>query len=260
VNQPHLTAESLTVDDTAIGNLRAANGDGRPPRHIAIIMDGNGRWARARGLPRTVGHNSGAEAVRQAVKGAVACGVEYLTLFGFSSENWKRPAAEIDDLMGLLKLYLRREIEELHQNGVRVQIIGERSRLGADVVALIEAAETRTAANRSLTLTIALSYGSRAEIVLAAKRLAEAVQRGDLQPADIDEKRFGGFLLTAGTPDPDLLIRTSGEKRISNFLLWQCAYAEFVFIDKHWPDFGQEDLKSAIAEFLGRSRRYGAAE
>jgi undecaprenyl diphosphate synthase len=257
VSQPRLIAEPATGGDPA---LRAANGAGRPPRHVAIIMDGNGRWARARGLPRTVGHNSGAEAVRQAVKGAVTCGVEYLTLFGFSSENWKRPAAEIDDLMGLLKLYLRREIEELHQNGVRVQIIGDRSRLGADVVKLIEAAEIRTAANQRLTLTIALSYGARAEILLAAKRMAAALEQGDLKPEDVDEERFGGFLLTAGMPDPDLLIRTSGEKRISNFLLWQCAYAEFIFVDKHWPDFGQDDLKSAITEFLGRSRRYGAAE
>ncbi|WP_374309218.1 isoprenyl transferase [Dongia sp.] len=242
------------------GNSQAAHGSSRPPRHIAIIMDGNGRWARARGLPRTVGHNSGAEAVRQAVKGAVACGVDYLTLFGFSSENWKRPTAEIDDLMGLLKLYLKREIEELHQNGVRMQVIGDRSRLGTDVVALIEAAEAKTAANKKLTLTIALSYGSRAEIVLAAKRLAEAVQRGELSPNQIDEARFERFLFTADMPDPDLLIRTSGEKRISNFLLWQCAYAEFVFLEKHWPDFGQDDLKSAIAEYLGRNRRYGASE
>ncbi|MBL8708883.1 MAG: isoprenyl transferase [Rhodospirillaceae bacterium] len=237
-------------------------GDGqtRPPRHVAIIMDGNGRWARARGLPRTVGHNSGAEAVRQAVKGAVECGVEYLTLFGFSSENWKRPATEIDDLMGLLKLYLRREIEELHQNGVRLQVIGDRARLGADVVALIEAAEAQTRDNDRLVLTIALSYGARAEIVLAAKRLLAAVERGEMAATDLDEQRFAGFLLTAGMPDPDLLIRTSGEKRISNFLLWQCAYAEFIFIDKHWPDFGIEDLKSAIGEYQGRSRRYGAAE
>ncbi|WP_374383962.1 polyprenyl diphosphate synthase [Dongia sp.] len=223
-------------------------------------MDGNGRWARARGLPRTVGHNSGAEAVRRAVKGAISCGVEYLTLFGFSSENWKRPLAEIDDLMGLLKLYLRREIEELHQNGIRMQVIGDRSRLGPDVVALIEAAETKTAANKKLTLTIALSYGSRAEIVEAARRAAEAVARGELTPDQIDETRFERFLFTAGMPDPDLLIRTSGEKRISNFLLWQCAYAEFVFLEKHWPDFGQEDMKAAIAEFHGRNRRYGATE
>jgi undecaprenyl diphosphate synthase len=257
VSQPRLIAEPVAA---VSGNSQAAHGSSRPPRHIAIIMDGNGRWARARGLPRTVGHNSGAEAVRQAVKGAVACGVDYLTLFGFSSENWKRPTAEIDDLMGLLKLYLKREIEELHQNGVRMQVIGDRSRLGTDVVALIEAAEAKTAANKKLTLTIALSYGSRAEIVLAAKRLAEAVQRGELSPDQIDEARFERFLFTADMPDPDLLIRTSGEKRISNFLLWQCAYAEFVFLEKHWPDFGQDDLKSAIAEYLGRNRRYGASE
>jgi undecaprenyl diphosphate synthase len=257
VSQPRLIAEPVAA---VSGNSQAAHGSSRPPRHIAIIMDGNGRWARARGLPRTVGHNSGAEAVRQAVKGAVACGVDYLTLFGFSSENWKRPTAEIDDLMGLLKLYLKREIEELHQNGVRMQVIGDRSRLGTDVVALIEAAEAKTAANKKLTLTIALSYGARAEIVLAAKRLAEAVQRGELSPDQIDEARFERFLFTADMPDPDLLIRTSGEKRISNFLLWQCAYAEFVFLEKHWPDFGQDDLKSAIAEYLGRNRRYGASE
>ncbi len=257
MSQPRLIAEPVAA---VSGNSQAAHGSSRPPRHIAIIMDGNGRWARARGLPRTVGHNSGAEAVRQAVKGAVACGVDYLTLFGFSSENWKRPTAEIDDLMGLLKLYLKREIEELHQNGVRMQVIGDRSRLGTDVVALIEAAEAKTAANKKLTLTIALSYGSRAEIVLAAKRLAEAVQRGELSPNQIDEARFERFLFTADMPDPDLLIRTSGEKRISNFLLWQCAYAEFVFLEKHWPDFGQDDLKSAIAEYLGRNRRYGASE
>ncbi len=256
MSQPRLIAENLAVDTAG----RPTLGSARPPRHVAIIMDGNGRWARARGLPRTVGHNSGAEAVRQAVKGAVACGVEYLTLFGFSSENWKRPAAEIDDLMGLLKLYLKREIEELHQNGVRLKVIGDRSRLGADVVALIEAGEAKTEANRKLTLTIALSYGARDEIVLAARRAAEAVARGEMKPADIDEARFERFLFTAGMPDPDLLIRTSGEKRISNFLLWQCAYAEFVFLEKHWPDFGQEDMKAAIAEFHGRNRRYGATE
>lgn len=230
------------------------------PRHVAIIMDGNGRWARSRGLPRSIGHNSGAEAVRQAVKGAVQCGVEYLTLFGFSSENWKRPAAEVEDLMGLLKLYLRREIDELHQNGVRVQVIGDRERLGRDVVTLIESAEARTAGNRRLVLTVALSYGGRAEIVLAARRLLAAAERGEIGPGEVDETVFENFLLTAGMPDPDLLVRTSGEKRISNFLLWQCAYAEFVFLDKHWPDFSIDDLRAAIAEYQGRSRRYGAAQ
>ena len=256
LNQPRRIAALMP----ATKKLPLAEHEPRPPRHVAIIMDGNGRWARARGLPRTVGHNSGAEAVRQAVKGAVQCGIEYLTLFGFSSENWKRPAAEIDDLMGLLKLYLKREIDELHQNGVRLQVIGDRARLGRDVVALIEAAEARTATNGKLVLTIALSYGARAEIVLAAKRLLAAAEKGELRADELDEERFGGFLLTAGMPDPDVLIRTSGEKRISNFLLWQCAYAEFVFLDKHWPDFGIDDLKSAIGEYQGRSRRYGAAE
>ncbi|TDQ80523.1 undecaprenyl pyrophosphate synthetase [Dongia mobilis] len=250
MNQPRRIAEVL--------NQPA--GEVPPPRHVAIIMDGNGRWARARGLPRTVGHNYGAEAVRQAVKGAAQCGVDYLTLFGFSSENWKRPAAEIDDLMGLLKLYLNREIDELHQNGVRLKVIGDRERLGADVVRLIEAAEGRTAGNSRLVLTVALSYGARAEIVLAARRLLQAAERGEVSPGELDETAFESFLLTAGMPDPDLLIRTSGEKRISNFLLWQCAYAEFVFLDKHWPDFGIDDLQAAIAEYQGRSRRYGAAQ
>jgi undecaprenyl diphosphate synthase len=258
LNQPRRITEPPARDGTESLPLRG--GERRPPRHVAIIMDGNGRWARARGLPRTIGHNSGAEAVRRAVKGAVTCGVEYLTLFGFSSENWKRPAAEIDDLMGLLKLYLKREIAELHQNGVRLQVIGDRARLGRDVVNLIEAAEAKTSGNTRLVLTVALSYGARAEIVLAAKRLLAAAEKGEIDIADLDEDRFGDFLLTAGMPDPDLLIRTSGEKRISNFLLWQCAYAEFIFIDKHWPDFGIDDLQAAIEEYHGRSRRYGAAE
>lgn len=257
MNKPRLLAESVIATQAdPLERDRAASS----PRHVAIIMDGNGRWARARGLARTVGHNNGAEAVRQAVKGAVNCGVQYLTLFGFSSENWKRPLAEIDDLMGLLKLYLHREIDELHQNGVKMQVIGDRSRLAYDVVSLIEAAEAKTFSNNKLVLTIALSYGARAEIVLAAKRLLEAVQKGELLSSDIDEMQFERFLFTAHMPDPDLLIRTSGEKRISNFLLWQCAYTEFVFLDKHWPDFDQEDMKSAIAEYLGRDRRYGAAQ
>ena len=233
---------------------------GGTPAHIAIIMDGNGRWAKARGLPRSVGHNHGAEAVRRTVKAAVADGVQYLTLFGFSSENWKRPTTEINDLMGLLRFYLRREIDELDRNGVRLQVIGERARLGADIVSLIEQSEARTASNSRLYLTIALSYGGRAELVEAAQRAMRAAQSGELKPEDMTEDHFSGFLSTAGTPDPDLLIRTSGEKRISNFLLWQCAYAEFVFVEKHWPDFGAEDLKAAIAEFRGRTRRYGAAD
>jgi len=236
-----------------------ANAELKPPVHVAIIMDGNGRWAKARGLPRVAGHKRGAEAVRRTVTGAAELGVQYLTLYGFSSENWKRPAAEIDDLMGLLRLYLVNEIEDLHQKGVRLRVIGQRSRLQADIVRLIEHAEQHTAANRRLNLTVALSYGGRAEIAEAARRVAEEVRAGRLEPAQVDERRFERFLYTSDMPDPDLLIRTSGEKRISNFLLWQCAYAELVFLDRLWPDFTRDDLEKAITEYHGRDRRYGAA-
>jgi undecaprenyl diphosphate synthase len=229
-----------------------------PPVHVAIIMDGNGRWANARGLPRTIGHQRGAEAVRRAVTGATELGIGYLTLYGFSSENWKRPAAEIDDLMALLRFYLRSEIAELHRNGVRVRVIGDRQRLARDIVALIDEAEQRTRDNARLTLTVALSYGGRAEIALAARRLAEDVQAGRLDPALIDETLFARHLFTAGIPDPDLVIRTSGEKRISNFLLWQSAYAELVFLERLWPDFTKDDLADAIREYHRRDRRYGA--
>ena len=222
-------------------------------------MDGNGRWALAKGLPRTIGHREGAEALRRAVRAAADLGIEYLTVFGFSSENWKRPAAEVTDLMGLLRLYLRREIDEIDRNGVRLRVIGDREKLSRDINKLIDAAELRTAGNRRLCLTVALSYGGRAEIVRAAQKLAEAVAAGALAPDDIDEEAFQRRLFTADIPDPDLVVRTSGEKRISNFLLWQCAYSEFVFMDKLWPDFSGEDLKSAIGEFSSRKRRYGAA-
>jgi undecaprenyl diphosphate synthase len=222
-------------------------------------MDGNGRWAKARGLPRVAGHKRGAEAVRRTVTGAAELGIQYLTLYGFSSENWKRPPAEIDDLMGLLRLYLNNEIEELDRKGVRLRVIGQRSRLQPDIVRLIEGAERRTAGNRKLNLIVALSYGGRAEIVEAARCIAEGVHAGRIDPAAVDEDQFERFLYTAGIPDPDLLIRTSGEKRISNFLLWQCAYAELVFLERLWPDFTRDDLESAITEFHGRDRRYGAA-
>jgi undecaprenyl diphosphate synthase len=233
--------------------------DGAVPRHVAIIMDGNGRWARARGLPRTIGHREGAEALRRTVRAAAEFGVDYLTVFGFSSENWKRPPEEVTDLMGLLRLYLRKEIAEIDKNGVRLRVIGDRDRLSDDIIQLIEDAERRTAGNTRLNLTVALSYGSRAEIVRAAQQLAKAVLAGSLDPEDIDEASFQRHLFTSEIPDPDLVIRTSGEKRISNFLLWQSAYAEYVFMDKLWPDFTGEDLKMAIAEFGGRKRRYGAA-
>ena len=231
----------------------------RPPLHVAIIMDGNGRWAKARGLPRTIGHQRGAEAVRRTVMGAAELGISHLTLFGFSSENWKRPASEIDDLMALLRFYLRSEIAELHRNGVRIRVIGDRDRLADDIVALINEAETRTRDNVRLNLAVALSYGGRAEITRAARRLAHAVEIGELAVGDIDEDSFARQLLTVDMPDPDLVIRTSGEKRISNFLLWQSAYAELVFMDRLWPDFTKDDLEDAIREFHRRDRRYGAA-
>lgn len=231
--------------------------DRQVPRHVAIIMDGNGRWARARGLPRVAGHRKGAEAVRTTIRAAIEAGVEFLTLYGFSSENWKRPASEVSDLMGLLRLYLRSEIASLHENGVRLSIIGDRERLAPDIVSLIEEAESLTAGNRRLVLTMALSYGGRAEIAAAARRLAERVKAGDLDPAAIDEDAFAGQLFTRDIPDPDVLIRTSGEKRISNFLLWQSAYTEFLFVDTLWPDFGQADFNEALGEFRRRERRYG---
>ncbi len=227
--------------------------------HVAIIMDGNGRWAQARGLPRTAGHRQGAEAVRRAVAGAGELGIAYLTLFGFSSENWKRPVAEVDDLMGLLRHYLRGEIAELHKEGIRLRVIGDRSRLARDIVVLIENAETMTRENSALNLTVALSYGGRAEIVQAARDLAKAVAEGRASVDAIDESAFGNQLSTAGIPDPDLVIRTSGELRLSNFLLWQSAYSELLFIDTLWPDFNKGDLEKAVREFRRRERRYGAA-
>lgn len=229
----------------------------QPPAHVAIIMDGNGRWAKARGLPRTAGHKRGAEAVRRTVEVARELGISYLTLYAFSSENWKRPVGEVTDLMGLLRLYLRNEVASLHRNGVRLRVIGDRSRLSGDINALIDASETKTAANTGLTLVLALSYGGRQEIVHAARRLAEQVAAGRLAPDSIDENVFAANLFTVGIPDPDLLIRTSGEQRVSNFLLWQAAYAEFVFTDVLWPDFGRDHLEAAIRDFHGRERRFG---
>jgi undecaprenyl diphosphate synthase len=228
------------------------------PRHVAIIMDGNGRWAKARGLPRIAGHRRGAEAVRRTLVAAGELGIPYLTLFGFSSENWRRPTGEVDDLMGLLRHYLRGEIADLHKNAVRLRIIGDRSRLSADIVEMIANAEALTAGNRGVNLTIALSYGGRAEIVAAVRTIAAEVAAGDMSVGSIDEALFASRLFTADLPDPDLLIRSSGEQRISNFLLWQCAYAELVFTKTLWPDFGRADFERALAEYSGRDRRYGA--
>lgn len=226
--------------------------------HVAIIMDGNGRWAASRGLPRTLGHRAGIEAVRRTLEAARKLPVSHLTLYSFSSENWSRPIMEIEELMKLLRYYLRSELASLHKEGVRVKIIGDRKKLPADIVDLIDHAEELTQDNKVLTLTVALSYGGRQEITLAARGLAKAVERGQLQADAIDEHVLQSFLFTGGMPDPDLVIRTSGEKRISNFLLWQSAYAEFVFLDVLWPDFGETHLTEAIAEFQSRERRYGS--
>jgi undecaprenyl diphosphate synthase len=232
---------------------------GSLPRHIAIIMDGNGRWARGRGLPRIAGHRRGADAVRRTVAAAGEIGIPYLTLFGFSSENWKRPLNEVDDLMGLLRHYLRGEIAELHGNGVRLRVIGEKGRLAPDIVAMIDNAEKLTRDNGGINLTVALSYGGRAEIAAAARAIAAGVRSGDLPLDAVDEELIARHLFTAELPDPDLLIGTSGEQRISNFLLWQCAYAELVFTKTLWPDFGRGDLEQAITDYCCRERRYGTS-
>ncbi len=230
-----------------------------PPVHVAIIMDGNGRWAKAQGLPRAAGHQRGAQAAKEVVKSAVAMGVSYLTLFGFSSENWKRPESEIKELMGLLSFYLKKEIGELNEQGVQFRVIGDRERLGQEIVTLIENAENLTSGNTRLKLTVALSYGGRAEIAAASRRVAEEVAAGRLRTDDINEAEFARHLFSADAPDPDLLIRTSGEQRISNFLLWQLAYAELLFLDTLWPEFSGEDFANAIREFQSRERRYGAS-
>jgi undecaprenyl diphosphate synthase len=229
------------------------------PRHIAIIMDGNGRWAKARGLPRIAGHRSGAEAARRAVTAAAELGVPYLTLFGFSSENWKRSSGEVKDLMSLLRHYLRAEVSELHRNGARLKVIGDLGRLAPDILRLIKHTEAVTRENSRITVTMALSYGGRAEIVAAVRTIAQKAASGNLAAELVDEECFSRHLFTAELPDPDLLIRTSGEQRISNFLLWQCAYSELVFAKTLWPDFSKRDLEQAIDEFCGRERRYGTS-
>lgn len=228
-----------------------------PPRHVAIIMDGNRRWARRRNLPRVEGHRRGAEAVRVTVRAAADIGIEYLTLFAFSSENWSRPVEEVTDLMGLLRIYLRRELAELHSNGVRIRIIGERSGLDSDIGALIQQAEETTRNNRRITLVIALNYGGQAEIARAARRLAEQAVRGEIDLASIDEAAIEEQLYAPDIPAPELLIRTSGEQRISNFMLWQTAYSELVFDDVLWPDFDRAALERALAVFGERERRFG---
>ncbi|MEI3853719.1 MULTISPECIES: isoprenyl transferase [Ensifer] len=227
------------------------------PEHVAIIMDGNGRWANARGLPRTMGHRKGVETVRDAVKTAAQLGIRYLTLFAFSSENWSRPEPEVSDLMGLLKTFIRRDLADLHRENVRIRVIGDRSNLRGDILPLLIEAEETTRANTGVTLVIAFNYGARDELTRAMRRLAVEVAEGRLRPEDINQERIAASLDTADIPDPDLIIRTSGEERLSNFLLWQGAYSELIFVPELWPDFTREIFLSALEKYACRERRFG---
>jgi undecaprenyl diphosphate synthase len=228
------------------------------PRHIAIIMDGNGRWAKERGLPRLEGHRAGAESVREVMEACIELGVEYLTLYAFSSENWSRPATEVSALMSLLDRFLNEKAKDLDRQNVRLLAIGQLDRLPAKTRALIERIQARTANNTKMTLVLALSYGGREDIVAAARSLATDAVAGKISSTDIDAELFASRLQTAGIPDPDLLVRTSGEMRVSNFLLWQISYAEIIIVKKFWPDFRQRDLAEAVQEYQRRHRRFGA--
>lgn len=235
----------------------ARTGDARVPRHVAIIMDGNGRWAAKRGLPRVAGHRAGAEAVRKTVRAAAEAGVEVLTLYAFSSENWRRSAEEVSDLTALMRFYLDHELASLKKEGVRLELIGEPEAFGPDLAARLQRAVESTRHNRAITLVMALNYGSRGELAKAAQTLAVKAQRGEIDPASIDEAMIGAELQTARWPELDLLIRTSGEVRLSNFLLWQAAYAELIFLDTLWPDFDAASLTAALGQYAVRQRRFG---
>jgi undecaprenyl diphosphate synthase len=232
----------------------------RFPKHVAIIMDGNGRWARTRLLPREAGHVKGITTVRKIVRAARDMGIQYLTLYAFSTENWRRPKSEVRHLMGLFRRYCRADVEKLHGNNVRVRFIGARNGIDPDIAELIEHAESLTAKNTALNLAFAFNYGAREEIAEAARALARGVAAGRVDPESISADLFGAELQSNGCPDVDLLIRSGGERRMSNFLLWQAAYAELVFTDKLWPDFGRDDLEAAIAEFARRDRRFGGVK
>lgn len=242
---------TILADDKTLSNTVSV------PVHIAIIMDGNGRWAEKRGLPRAEGHRRGVEAVRTCARSAAELGISYLTLYTFSSENWRRPSHEINDLMGLLKLFMKRDLAELHRQNVRIKSIGTDQGLSGEVVNLIRDAIELTKDNTGLVLTSAFNYGARDEIVRAARALAGEVKRGEILPDDITADSFASHLDTAGIPEPDLLIRTGGDQRVSNFLLWQCAYTEFIFFDAFWPDFSKEMLAEAVSRFQSRERRFG---
>ena len=246
----------MTIPSAVPTMLQSGSGPSAP-KHVAIIMDGNGRWARSRGLPRAAGHRAGAQAVRRTIEAAIVCGVEWLTIYAFSSENWRRSPEEVLDLTGLLRRYLRQELAEMSREGVRLRVLGNPQRFDGDLQSELARAEQSTRGNSRLNLNIALSYGSRDEIVAAAKAMARAIEAGELTADAVDEARFGQLLFTADMPDPDMVIRTSGEKRLSNFLLWQAAYAELVFMDVLWPDFCRADFEFALAEFSRRERRFG---
>ncbi|MDO8354669.1 MAG: isoprenyl transferase [Aestuariivirga sp.] len=230
------------------------------PRHVAIIMDGNGRWAARRGLPRSAGHKAGVDALRRAVKAAADFGIEYLTIYSFSSENWSRPAAEVSFLLDLLRRFIRQDVAELHRSGVKITVVGSRADLESGIASLLDDAERLTRENSKLNLVVAFNYGSRQEIGRAVAAIARKVESGEISAADISPELISLNLDTAGIPDPDLLIRTGGEQRISNFLLWQCAYTEFVFVDEFWPDFTHEIFARALDEFRQRDRRFGGIE
>ncbi len=246
-----MSEPKASITDAGVATLRP------PPRHVAIIMDGNGRWAKARGLPRAMGHKEGVEALRRAVEASKDLGIGHLSVYAFSTENWNRPQAEIDALFDLLRMFVKRDLARLHKDGVRIRIIGSREGLGADILQLIDEAVELTKGNTRLTLNIAFNYGGRGEIVAAVKEIARAVQEGRLKPEQVDEAMISRMLWTAESPDPDLVIRTSGELRLSNFLLWSGAYAELMFLDLWWPDFNRESMEKAIDAFRRRDRRFG---
>lgn len=248
---------TMGQDQTRGIEIHAETGSDGTPAHVALIMDGNGRWAAARGLPRIEGHRRGVDALRQAVRTAIDLGIRYLTVYSFSSENWSRPVEEISDLMGLLKRFIRNDLADLHRNGIRVRVIGSRDNLQADIRGLLQEAEDLTRGNQGLTLVVAFNYGSRQEIAAAMRRIAMQVASGEMEPQAITPEIIAASLDTAGLPDPDLIIRTSGEQRLSNFLMWQAAYSEFVFLPEHWPDFDRAAFERAIAVFTRRERRFG---
>jgi undecaprenyl diphosphate synthase len=237
---------------------KGADAADRPPLHVAIVMDGNGRWAKRRGLPRSLGHRAGVDTLKRIVEAAPGLGIRWLTVFGFSTENWSRPAAEVAELMALPKRYFETDLARLEREGVKVRVIGSTQGLSRDLIKICREAEARTAGNDTFYLTVAFNYGGKADIVEAARRFAEEVAAGRAAPADLDEAMFESHVATAGLPPPDLIVRPSGEQRLSNFMLWQAAYAEFVFQDVLWPDYSAEHLEAAIAEFQTRHRRYGA--